>query len=70
MRRIASIALGALLIAASTAQIAAAEHRHARKPHRLLAIELLRNANNSVVPYAQSDWYSGYGGGISAPAGR
>jgi hypothetical protein len=55
--------LAATLIAASTAQIAAATHKvtHAR------VTEQFRNANNAIAQPAQPYWpYSGW----SVPAGR
>jgi hypothetical protein len=71
MRKIILAVLGASLLAASTAQIAAAaERHHARKvtPAR----QQFRNTNNAVVWPAQPSSYSDYSEGhvISAPAGR
>ena len=73
MRKIILTALGAALIAASTAQMAAASERHhAAKTDRAVANEQFRNSNASVAPgttTVQPDW-SRYNGGMSAPAGR
>jgi hypothetical protein len=57
---------GAILIAATTAHMAAAAEHHAHKA-RATTSEQFRNSNASVP--TQPD-YSQYGGGISAPAGR
>jgi hypothetical protein len=67
MRKIILAAFGAALVAASTAEVAAAaQHRHARKAERAISGEQFRNANNAASP-AQPGWsYSGY----SAPAGH
>jgi hypothetical protein len=73
MRKAILTILGASLIAASTAQWAAAtEHHHARKIVRAPASEQLRNANNALAWPAQPDWYTEYSEGhvISAPAGH
>jgi hypothetical protein len=69
MRKIIVTALGAALIATSTAQIAAAsEPHHVRKVERAITSEPFRNANNAVAsPQAQPGWYYG---GYSAPAGH
>ena len=68
MRRIILTAVGAALIAVSTAQVAtAAERHHARKVDRAVASEQFRNSNNSVASPTQPSWYSG---GFSAPAGH
>ncbi|HWZ39397.1 MAG TPA: hypothetical protein VNY08_13955 [Bradyrhizobium sp.] len=68
MRKIILTAIGAALIAVSTAQAAsAAERHHARK------VEHFRNANNAVVvvqPSAPQVYPEIYSGGWSAPAGR
>jgi hypothetical protein len=68
MRKIIVTAFGAALIAASTAQMAAASQpHHARKAERTMASEPFRNANNAIATPAQPGWYYG---GYSAPAGR
>jgi hypothetical protein len=68
MRKIIVTTLAAALIAASTAQVAAAsEPHHVRKVERVIASEPFRNANNALAMPAQPAWpYGGY----SAPAGR
>jgi hypothetical protein len=71
MRKIIQTVLVTSLLAASTAQIAAAsEHHRARKVTP--AGQQFRNANNAVAWPAQPGWYSDYteGHAISAPAGR
>ncbi len=65
--------LGAVLIAASTMQIAAAAERHARKMHHVpvAATQQFRDANDSMAfPTEQSlsDYSEGHV--ISAPAGH
>jgi hypothetical protein len=72
--------LGALLIAASSVQIAKAAQRHARKAHRApISTEQFRGANDSLgLPYevwpsaAAKQYWSDYGfaHAFSAPAGR
>ncbi len=68
MRKTILTAIGAALIAVSTAQAAsAAEHHRARK------VEQFRNANNAVVvvqPSSPAVYPEIYSGGWSAPAGR
>jgi hypothetical protein len=67
MRKIVLTAIGAALIAVSTAQAAsAAEHHRARK------VEQFRNANNAVVvvPQPTNPYSEVYSGGFSAWAGR
>jgi hypothetical protein len=60
--------LAATLIAASTAQIAAAsEHHRTHKVTHARVTEQFRNANNAIAQPAQPYWpYSGW----SVPAGR
>jgi hypothetical protein len=73
MRKTILTILGAALMAASTATMAAAsEHHHARLANRAPASEQFRNASNSLQRTAQPDWYSDYTEGhvISAPAGH
>jgi hypothetical protein len=61
MRKTILTVLGAVLVVASTAQLAtAAEHHHARKMVRAPVGEQFRNANNSVASPAQPGWYSDY----------
>jgi hypothetical protein len=68
MRKIIVTALAAVLMAASTAQMAAAsEPHHVRKVERTITSEPFRNANNAIAVPAQPGWYYG---GYSAPAGR
>jgi hypothetical protein len=73
--------LGALLIAASTVQIAKAAQRHVRKAHRapVSAEQQFRGANDSlglpsvVWPSAAAEQYRsdyGFAHAFSAPAGR
>jgi len=70
MRKTALTTMVALLIAASTAQIAtAAETHHARKAHAATS-QQFRNANNSVAAPAASSELGVYSGGWSAPAGQ
>jgi hypothetical protein len=68
MRKTFLTAIGAALIAVSTAGAASAtEHHRARK------LEQFRNANNAVVvvqPSAPQVYPEIYSGGWSAPAGR
>jgi len=59
--------LGAILIAATTVQVAAAAEHHAHKA-RATTSDQFRNSN-AYVP-TQSDYSQYGGGGISAPAGR
>jgi hypothetical protein len=71
MRKIILTVLGASLIAASTAQMAAAaKHHHVRKV--ALASQQFRNANNAVAWPSRPGRYSDYTEGhvISAPAGH
>jgi len=71
MRKIILTVLGASLIAASAAQMAAAaERHHVRHLDRAAASRQFRNSNNALVSPAQPG--SGYfeGRGMSAPAGR
>ena len=74
MRKTLLTAIGALLIAASTAQIAtAAETHHARKAQvtsHVTTSQQFRNANNSVARPATSSELGVYSGGWSAPAGQ
>jgi hypothetical protein len=72
MRKTILTILGASLIIASTAQIAAAAEHH--RAHRAPVSEQFRNSNAYVAPgnvniVPQPD-YSRYSGGISAPAGH
>jgi hypothetical protein len=70
MRKTLLTTIGALLIAASTAQIAtAAETHHARKPHATTS-QQFRNANDTVSAPAASSELGVYSGGWSAPAGH
>jgi hypothetical protein len=70
MRKSVLTTIGALLIAASTAQIAtAAETHHARKAHATTS-QQFRNANNAVSAPATSTELWVYSGGWSAPAGQ
>lgn len=63
MRKIVLALFGALLLAASTAQIASAgTQHHARK------VQHFRSANAAVVAVPASPYV--YAGGWSAPAGR
>jgi hypothetical protein len=68
--------LGAVLVAASTIQIAAAaEHHRARKVHRAPGpvSEDFRNSNDYYAPsspWQQPDWSRYENGAESAPAGR
>ena len=73
MRRTILIVLGAVLISASSLEIAAAaEHHqvsHTHKLDRATVTEQFRRANNSVVsPSVAPEYYEGHG--LSAPAGR
>jgi hypothetical protein len=76
MRKSVLTILGALLVAGSTVQIAAAAERHARKAVRapVPASQQFRNANNSLAwPSADAvQYWSDYSEGhvISAPAGQ
>jgi hypothetical protein len=72
MRKTILTVLGATLVAATTIQMAAASEHRARKAFRTQASasQQFRNAADSVAWPAQPGWYSGYSGGISAPAGR
>ena len=66
MRKIILTAIGAALIAASTAQAASASDRH-----HVRKVEHFRNANNAVVVVPPAPSYPEiYSGGWSAPAGR
>jgi hypothetical protein len=67
MRKIIVTAIGAALIVASTAQMAAASPHHVRKVERAITSEPFRNANNAVAAPARPGWYYG---GYSAPAGH
>ena len=70
MRKTLFTATGALLIAASTAQIAtAAETHHARKAH-VTTSQQFRNANNALAAPPASSELGVYSGGWSAPAGQ
>ena len=70
MRKTVLTTLGALLIAASTAQIAtAAETHHARKAQATTS-QHFRNANNAVAAPTTSSELGVYSGGWSAPAGQ
>jgi len=70
MRKTVLTTIGALLIAASTAQIAtAAETHHTRKAHATTS-QQFRNANNAVAAPATSSELGVYSGGWSAPAGQ
>jgi hypothetical protein len=72
MKKIILTAVGAALIAMSSAQFASAgEHHHARKA-QAGASEQFRNANNAIAwPTQAPSAYSGvYSGGWSAPAGQ
>jgi hypothetical protein len=70
MRKTVLTTIGALLMAASTAQIAtAAETHHARKAHAT-TIQHFRNTNNAVSAPAASSELGVYSGGWSAPAGQ
>jgi hypothetical protein len=73
MRRTILTVLGAMLISASSLEIAAAaEHHHVSHTHKLdraAASEHFRRASNSVIsPSVAPDYYEGHG--LSAPAGR
>jgi hypothetical protein len=76
MRKTVLTLLGALLIAGSTVQIAAAAERHTRKVVRapVPASQQFRNANNSLAwpSAAAAQYWSDYSEGhvISAPAGQ
>ncbi len=75
MRKTVLTIVGALLIAGSTVQMAAAAERHTRKAHRapVPASQQFRNANDSLAwPSAVQQDLSDYSEGhvISAPAGR
>jgi len=76
MQNTVLIILGALLIAGSTVQIAAAAERHTRKVVRapVPTSQQFRNANNSLAwpSSAAEQYWSDYTEGhvISAPAGR
>jgi hypothetical protein len=75
MRRTILTILGALVIAGSTVQIAAAAGRHAHTSirERGKATQQFRNANDSLVsPSVEQQDLSDYSEGhvISAPAGR
>ena len=70
MRKTMLTTVAALLIAASTAQIAtAAETHHARKAHATTG-QQFRNANNAVAAPAASSELDVYSHGWSAPAGQ
>ena len=70
MRKTLLTTVAALVIAASTAQIAtAAETHHARKAHAATS-QQFRNANNAVAAPATSSELGVYSGGWSAPAGH
>jgi hypothetical protein len=70
MRKVVLTTIGALLIAASTAQIAvAAETHHVRKAHAATS-QQFRNSNNGVPAPAASSELGVYSGGWSAPAGH
>jgi hypothetical protein len=75
MRRTIPTILGALLIAGSTVQIAAAAGRHAHKSarERAQATQQFRGAHDSLMsPSVEQQDLSDYSEGhvISAPAGR
>jgi hypothetical protein len=75
MRKTVLTVLGALLIAGSTVQLAAAAERHAHKPDRARAhaTEQFRKANDSLIsPSVEQQDLSDYSEGhvISAPAGQ
>jgi hypothetical protein len=75
MQRTILTVLGALLIAGSTVQIAAAAGRHGHKSDRVgvQATQQFRNANDSLVsPSVEQQDLSDYSEGhvISAPAGQ
>ena len=73
MKKTILTAIGAMVLVASTMQVAsAAEHRHVRKTDRAPISEQFRNANNAMVLPAPGSAYSDYSEGhvISAPAGR
>jgi len=70
MRKTLVTTFGALLIAASTAQIAsAAETHHARKAQAATS-QQFRNAHNAVATPTTSSELGVYSGGWSAPAGQ
>jgi hypothetical protein len=73
MRRTILTVLGAVLISASSLEIAAAaERHHVRHTHkvgRAAVTEQFRRANDSVIsPSVAPEYYEGHG--FSAPAGR
>ena len=73
MKKTILTALGAVVLMASTLQVAsAAEHHHVRKTDRASVSEQFRNANDALVLPAPASAYSDYSEGhvISAPAGR
>jgi cysteine synthase len=72
MRKIVLTAVGAALIAVSSAQIAAASERYHVRKEQAPASEQFRNSNNSIAwPTESPSAYTGvYSGGWSAPAGR
>ncbi len=73
MPKTALTVIGALLIAASTTQMATAAGRHARKVQCAPAAQQFRNAYGAVVwPFATPSDLSDYSEGhvISAPAGH
>jgi cytochrome c5 len=70
MRKTLLTAAAALLLAASTMQIATAdETHHARKAHTPTS-QQFRNANNAVAAPAPSSELGVYSRGWSAPAGQ
>jgi hypothetical protein len=70
MRKNLLTTVAALMIAASTAQIAtAAETHHARKAHTTTS-QQFRNANNAVATPTASSELGVYSRGWSAPAGQ
>jgi uncharacterized membrane-anchored protein len=69
MRRTILTVLGALLISASSLEVAAAAQFHQANHSHKQVTEQFRRANNSVVsPSVAPEYYEGHG--LSAPAGR
>jgi hypothetical protein len=73
MKKTILTAIGAVVLVASSMQVAsAAERHHFRKAERATVSEQFRNANNALVLPAPASASSDYSEGhvMSAPAGR
>jgi copper(I)-binding protein len=72
MRKTILSMLGASVLALTTMQAAtASERHHTRMTDRVASAQVRRsNANAAFAEIAAEPEYRGYGGGMSAPAGR